>query len=96
MKFEIYLEEIAPGISPLHRFMSPYEQKKEIPDSRYKYLLIAAEPYTTIAFKIPNKDLDLSEGNYSFKWDKEKKLYSLLITFKDNDGENKPIPNLPT
>ena len=35
--------------------MSAYEQKIEPPDKKWQYLLFAAEPYETIAFKVdPN------------------------------------------
>jgi splicing factor 3A subunit 2 len=32
--------------------MSAYEQKVEPPDRKWQYLLFAAEPYETIAFKV--------------------------------------------
>ena len=32
--------------------MSAYEQKIEPPDRKWQYLLFAAEPYETIAFKV--------------------------------------------
>jgi len=44
--------EIAEGITPRHRFMSAYEQRIEPPDKSWQYLLFAAEPYETIAFKV--------------------------------------------
>ena len=44
--------EIADGVVPRHRFMSAYEQKIEPPDRKWQYLLFAAEPYETIAFKV--------------------------------------------
>uniref|UniRef100_A0A8D2NTP2 Splicing factor 3a subunit 2 n=1 Tax=Zosterops lateralis melanops TaxID=1220523 RepID=A0A8D2NTP2_ZOSLA len=44
--------EIAESIMPRHRFMSAYEQRIEPPDRRWQYLLMAAEPYETIAFKV--------------------------------------------
>jgi len=44
--------EVAEGIAPRHRFMSAYEQKVEPPDRKWQYLLFAAEPYETIAFKV--------------------------------------------
>ena len=44
--------EIAEGIAPRHRFMSAYEQRIEPPDKSWQYLLFAAEPYETIAFKV--------------------------------------------
>ena len=32
--------------------MAAYEQRVEPPDRRWQYLLFAAEPYETIAFKV--------------------------------------------
>lgn len=49
---QIDYPEIADGIMPRHRFMSAYEQRIEPPDRRWQYLLMAAEPYETIAFKV--------------------------------------------
>lgn len=50
--YQIDYPEIAEGIGPRHRFMSAYEQRIEPPDRRWQYLLMAAEPYETIAFKV--------------------------------------------
>lgn len=52
--YQIDYPEIAEGIGPRHRFMSAYEQRIEPPDRRWQYLLMAAEPYETIAFKVSN------------------------------------------
>lgn len=49
---QIDYPEVAEGIGPRHRFMSAYEQRIEPPDRRWQYLLFAAEPYETIAFKV--------------------------------------------
>jgi len=49
---QIDYPEIAEGIRPRHRFMSAYEQHIEPPDRQWQYLLFAAEPYETIAFKV--------------------------------------------
>lgn len=46
------LTEIAESVNPRHRFMSAYEQRVEPPDRKWQYLLFAAEPYETIAFKV--------------------------------------------
>ncbi|XP_063899897.1 splicing factor 3A subunit 2-like isoform X2 [Zophobas morio] len=59
--FQIDYPEIAEGIRPRHRFMSAYEQRNEAPDKNWQYLLFAAEPYETIAFKIPSREVDESE-----------------------------------
>ena len=49
---QIDYPEIGDGITPRHRFMSAYEQRIEPPDKTWQYLLLAAEPYETIAFKV--------------------------------------------
>ena len=92
--FEIDFKEIDPTFVPKHRFMSAYEQKQEVPDQKYQYLLFAAEPYETIAFKIPNMDIDRSEGKFYCHWDKEKTSYTLQIYFKEK-VESKALPSLP-
>ncbi len=50
--FQVDYPEIVDGIMPRHRFMAAYEQKMEPPDRKWQYLLFAAEPYETIAFKV--------------------------------------------
>lgn len=52
MLFQIDYPEITDNIVPKHRFMSGFEQHVEAPDRRWQYLLFAAEPYETIAFKV--------------------------------------------
>ncbi|CAF4685527.1 unnamed protein product, partial [Rotaria magnacalcarata] len=44
--------------------MSGFEQHVEAPDRRWQYLLFAAEPYETISFKIPSREVDKSEGKF--------------------------------
>lgn len=62
LMFEIMYPEIEEGTQPRHRFMSTYEQKIEQRDDRFQFLLFAAPPYETIAFKIPNIPVDKKEG----------------------------------
>jgi hypothetical protein len=50
--FLIDFPEIEEGLQPRHRFMSAYEQRVEPADKSYQYILVAAEPYETIAFKV--------------------------------------------
>lgn len=86
--FEIEYPEIEQGLQPRHRFMSAFEQKVEKPDRNYQYLLFAAEPYETIAFKIPNKEIerdtnDKTKGRFYTKWDDDKKVFTLQVHFKN-------------
>jgi len=80
--FEVDYPEIAEGVVPRHRFMSAYEQKVEPPDRKWQYLLFAAEPYETISFKVPSREVDKSEGRFWSHWNKETKEFFLQFSFK--------------
>lgn len=80
--FQVDYPEIGDGIIPRHRFMSAYEQKIEPPDRRWQYVLFAAEPYETIAFKVPSREVDKSEGKFWTYWNKEAKQFFLQFSFK--------------
>lgn len=79
--FQIQYPEISEGLQPRHRFMSAFEQKKEKPDRRFQYVLFAAEPYETVAFKIPNKPIDRSEGRFFTNWDRDTLNFTLQFYF---------------
>ena len=80
--------EIEEGTRPRHRFMSSYEQKVEPWDKRYQYLVCAAEPYETIAFKVPNVEVeggDTKAGKEKkpfFHWEPDRKTYLIQLHFK--------------
>ena len=92
--FEIEYPEILEKLEPKYRIMSCFEQRKEIPNEKYQYILFAAEPYETVGFKVPNKELDYTSGKHFEAWDKGKKKYSVQICFK-NSRSAKPLPSLP-
>lgn len=50
--------QIKKGLQPMHRLMSAYEQQQEPADGAYQYLVIAAEPYDTIAIKIRSSPIE--------------------------------------
>jgi len=92
--FIIDYPEIEDGMKPRYRFMSAFEQRVESPDKNYQYILFAADPYETIAFKIPNKDIEKAVGpeipgetKFWTKWDDESKQFQLQLQFK---AEPKP------
>jgi splicing factor 3A subunit 2 len=67
---------------PRHRFMSAFEQKVDVPANRnYQYLLVAAEPYETIAFKIPNEPIDKGEGRFVTHWNDDDKKFIITLYF---------------
>ena len=73
--FEIYYPNIEKDVVPRYRLMSSFEQRVEIPDEKYQYIIFAAEPYESIAFKIPNKEVDNSEDKYLCTWDEDSKTF---------------------
>eukprot|EP00350_Pseudokeronopsis_sp_OXSARD2_P014086 CAMPEP_0170545022 /NCGR_PEP_ID=MMETSP0211-20121228/3566_1 /TAXON_ID=311385 /ORGANISM="Pseudokeronopsis sp., Strain OXSARD2" /LENGTH=124 /DNA_ID=CAMNT_0010848819 /DNA_START=322 /DNA_END=693 /DNA_ORIENTATION=- len=92
--FEIDYQDINTKIQPRYRIMSSYEQKVQVPDDKYQFLLFAADPYETIGFKIPNLEIDFSEGKYFDAWDRDKKKYTLQIFFKDKKLVGGPMKAL--
>uniref|UniRef100_U5EQI1 Splicing factor 3A subunit 2 n=1 Tax=Corethrella appendiculata TaxID=1370023 RepID=U5EQI1_9DIPT len=90
--FQIDYPEITDGIIPRHRFMSAYEQKIEPPDRKWQYLLFAAEPYETIAFKVPSREVEKTDGKFWTHWNRDTKQFFLQFAFK---LEPKIIPPPP-
>lgn len=78
------------SVQPRHRFMSAYEQRVESPpDGRYQYLLVACDPYETVAFKVPAEPIDRGEGRFVTNWDREEKRFTLTFYYlnpKDDAG----------
>ena len=57
----------------LYRLMGPASPPVCMPpsqtsDKNFMYLLFAAEPYETISFKVPNAEVDKSEGKIFTHW----------------------------
>ncbi|WVO19161.1 uncharacterized protein IAS62_000439 [Cryptococcus decagattii] len=73
------------GERPRRRFMSAFEQRREIPNKAFQYLVLAAEPYETIAFAIPSKEMvDVDEDPESTweHWDADERVYSCQFLYK--------------
>ena len=84
--FQIDFPEIETGATPRHRFMSAYEQKVEAWDKKYQYVMFAAEPYETIAFKVPNVEVDKTADRFFAHWEPDKKVYTVQLHFKAPGG----------
>eukprot|EP00055_Hartaetosiga_balthica_P002375 m.3737 g.3737 ORF g.3737 m.3737 type:complete len:236 (-) comp2119_c0_seq2:1080-1787(-) len=80
--FKIDYPQIAPDVVPRHRFMSAFEQKVEAPDGKWQFLVVAAEPYETISFKIPSNEVDRSDGKLWTRWNPSTKQFFLQLFFK--------------
>lgn len=85
--FQLQYPEISAGVQPRVRFMSAYEQRKEEPDKNFQYLLVAAEPYETVAFKLQQREIDKSEGKYWTWFDEDQKEFWCQVTFKTEREE---------
>lgn len=83
MLFQIDYPEIADaaGVVPRHRFMSAYEQHVEPPDRKWQYLLFAAEPYETIAFKVRSREVDKDPKKFWTYWNPASKQFFLQVSF---------------
>jgi splicing factor 3A subunit 2 len=79
--FQIEYPEITKDMQPKHRFMSSYEQHVETPDKAYQYILFAADPYETIAFKVLNGEVDRHEDRLIAYWDSETRQYTLQFFY---------------
>mmetsp|Transcript_29843 Transcript_29843/g.86661 ORF Transcript_29843/g.86661 Transcript_29843/m.86661 type:complete len:242 (+) Transcript_29843:96-821(+) len=91
--FEVEYPEATDKAKPRHRFMSAYEQKVEAPESKFQYLLLACDPYETIAFKVPNMEVDKAENKFYINWDTTRKVLTMQIFFKERDLQE--LPALP-
>lgn len=80
--FQVDYPEIGDSVQPKHRFMSAYEQKFEPPDRRWQYVLFAAEPYETIAFKVPSREVDKADGKFWTLWNPDSKQFFLQFAFR--------------
>eukprot|EP01139_Manchomonas_bermudensis_P015359 Amastigsp_a510085_42.p1 type:complete len:234 gc:universal Amastigsp_a510085_42:1-702(+) len=88
LRFEIHFPEIEDGCQPRHRFMSAFEQRVEKPDREFQYLLFAAEPYQTIAFKLPNRRIDRSPERFQTNWDWDSLRFSLTLSFLPQETQS--------
>ena len=74
--------------TPRVRFMGAFEQKVEDPpDKAYQYLLVAAEPYETCAFKLQAREIDRREGRFWTWFDEDRKEFWVQILFKTEREE---------
>lgn len=102
MMVQVHLPQIKADVMPRRRFMSAWEQRKEPPNKAFQYLIVrhlavsllqpliilkvAAEPYETIAFRIPAREIedeadDAGYWNWSH-WDSDTKQYSFQFMFR--------------
>lgn len=76
--FELRYDQIRKSTRPRYRIMSAFEQRRDPPDPRYQYVLFAAQPYNTVAFKVPN--LPVIESMTIEDWRQAERTYTFQIT----------------
>ncbi|KAF1989491.1 putative splicing factor 3a subunit 2 [Aulographum hederae CBS 113979] len=84
------------GTKPRIRFMNAFEQHvEEPPDKDYQYLVVAAEPYESIAFKIQSREIDRANPNYYTWLDEDSKEFYISLLFKtERDERYGNVPGL--
>ncbi|KAF2088768.1 putative splicing factor 3a subunit 2 [Saccharata proteae CBS 121410] len=87
MLFELDYAAISSGVVPRVRFMSAFEQRVEEPDKGYQYLVIAAEPYDTVAFKLQAREIDRTNDKYFTWFDEDTKRFYIQVVFKTEREE---------
>jgi len=82
----VHLPHIKEGVLPRKRFMSAWEQKKEPPNRAFQYLIVAAEPYETIAFRVPSREIESEiddDPTYNWShWDPDTKQYFFQFMYR--------------
>ena len=91
--FHLLYPEIGRDAVPRIRYMSAWEQKVEEPDKAFQYLLIAAEPYETCAFKLEAREID-KHGQWEW-FDEDSKEFWVQIMYKtERDERFSGVPGL--
>ena len=86
--YQLQYPEITPGVKPRIRFMNAFEQRvEEPPDKNFQYLLVAAEPYETCAFKIQAREIDRREGKLWEWFDEDSNEFWVQMLFKTEREE---------
>jgi splicing factor 3A subunit 2 len=81
--FELTYDQIQKHTTPKYRIMSTFEQKMEAPDPKYQFVLFAAQPYNTVAFKIPN--FPVLEDRIIEEWKPSEHLYVFQLTISPSE-----------
>lgn len=79
--FQLQYPEATVETSPKWQVMNAFTQRVEEPDKNFQYLLVAAEPYETVGFKIPARELDKREGKQFCFWDPDAKEFWVQVMF---------------
>ncbi|KAG5914860.1 hypothetical protein E4U61_005252 [Claviceps capensis] len=79
--FQLQYPDAGVDMTPKWQVMNAYAQRVEDPDKNFQYLLVAAEPYETVGFKIPVRELDKREERQFCFWDPDAKEFWIQVMF---------------
>ncbi|PHH74933.1 hypothetical protein CDD80_2744 [Ophiocordyceps camponoti-rufipedis] len=79
--FQLQYPDAVPDVAPNWQVMNAFSQHVEEPDKNYQYLLVAAEPYETVGFKIPARELDKRDDRQFCFWDPDGKEFWIQVMF---------------
>ncbi|KAJ3491092.1 hypothetical protein NLG97_g5656 [Lecanicillium saksenae] len=66
---------------PIYDDFEALPVRVEEPDKNFQYLLVAAEPYETVGFKIPARELDKREDKQFCFWDPDAREFWVQVMF---------------
>lgn len=70
-------------VEPSYRIMSAFEQGRDLPPNKdYQYLVVASEPYESVAFKIPN--LKIENQPIPTLFDPDTNIFIIQIVFSSS------------
>ena len=67
-------------VTPRYRLMSAFEQRVEPPNKAWQYVVVAAEPYETVSFKVPAWELE-KERVWTL-WDQDSRIFVLQLILR--------------
>ena len=63
--------------------MSAFEQKVEVPNKNFMYLAVGAEPFETVAIRVPFREVD-REKTWSF-WDTDNSIMFVQLMYNSSN-----------
>lgn len=95
--FQLQYPDAAPDMAPKWQVMNAFAQRVEEPDKAFQYLLVAADPYETVGFKVPARELDKREDRQFCFWDPDAKEFWIQVMFMTEREERfNAAPGLAT
>ncbi|TID31377.1 hypothetical protein CANINC_000006 [Pichia inconspicua] len=81
--FVFKLDSIKEGIKPMYKLQPSHLPESDQNDESHQYLILSAEPYTNLAFKIPGDSIDQTRDHLWDYWDQDNKEYCVQFFFKN-------------